>query len=138
MFIWGYNAQKSISDIVTPVLLKSFAKPNVRSLTEEEVSELETVTFNIFSNLEPFEDISEARISEVLDIKTANINVVSATKLLLGMYKSQAKKEPTVDEMRQIQSSGFALAYEPDTGSSELDSTNIVTNTETEMELPKV
>ena len=138
MFIWGYNAQKSISDIVTPVLLKSFAKPNVRSLTEEEFSELETVKFNIFSNLEPFEDISEARISEVLDIKTANINVVSATKLLLGMYKSQAKKEPTVDEMRQIQSSGFALAYEPDTGSSELDSTNIVTNTETEMELPKV
>ncbi len=139
MFIWGYNAQKAISDITTPILLKSFAKPNVRSLTVDEFEELETVKFNVFSNLTPFEEVTESRIYEVLEKNSKpNINVVAATKLLLGMYKAQAKREPTVDEHRQIQSSGFALAYEPDTGSSDLESSNIVTNTETEMVLPTV
>lgn len=116
MFIWGFDAQKKVSDIVTPILLKAaYNKPNVRSLSTEEFNELELFKFTIFSNLVPFETVTEDRVKE---LSSANLSpkedVVAGTKILFSSFRGQNEREPTVEEMRQIQASGFALAYEPE------------------------
>lgn len=137
IFMWGNEAQKRVSDIVTPVLLATaFEKPNVRSLSNDEFQELETVKFQVFSNLEPFEEVTEDRVKEIAEAGLqADVNVTSATKVLLAMFKQKNQREPSVDEMRQIQSSGLALAYEPDNSDAELDNMDAVTPTETELSL---
>lgn len=127
MFMWGFDAQKKVSDIVTPVLLKAaYNKPNVRSLSTEEFNELEAFKFTIFSNLKPFEQVTEDRI---LTLSSANPTpkqeVVAGTKILFSSFVSQNEREPTIDEMRQIQSSGFALSYEPEQ-STEVELDNIL------------
>jgi hypothetical protein len=142
MFIWGYAAQKKISDIVTPVLLATaYNKPNVRSLSTDEFNELEGVKFKIFSNLAPFTEVNEDVIRSIADKSketgiTENVDIVAATKLLVNMFIEQNSREPNVDEMRQIQSSGFALAYEPDDNSADLDNLDSVTPSELELSLP--
>lgn len=136
MFIWGCSAQKTISDITTPILLKAFNKPNVRSLSSDEIEELETVKLTIFSNVDPLSLINAEYISKILEEnKQANINIVSATKLLLGMFRSQNNREPSIDEMRQIQASGFALAHDNTSDDSEY---NDISKTELELAIPEL
>lgn len=136
-FMWGYAAQKEISDIVTPVLLaQAYNKPNVRSLSVAEKEEVETVKFQIFSQLEPFSEITSDVILDIAQTGlTANPNVTSATKLLLGIFKQQNEREPDLNEMHQIQASGMALAYEPDDNSADLTNLEAVTPTEGELSL---
>ncbi len=115
-FIWGNEAQQKISDIVTPVLLSSaFQKKNVRSLTSDEFKELEEYKFLLFSNLQPFEPITEERVSGLSLATNFNTDVAAAAQVLkLSFQSKNGGREPTVDEMRQIQSSGFALAHHPE------------------------
>lgn len=133
MFIWGCDAQKKISEIITPILLKSeYKKPNVRSLSTDEFEELETVKFALFSNFEPLSTIDE---DSVLTIANAGIiakdDIVTSAKFLLAYFKNQNKREPTVEEMRQIQSSGFALFYETENSKAPDSSVDI------ELDIPK-
>jgi len=117
-FLWGCKAQEVISEKITPILLQNkFNKPNVRSLTTEEFNTLEATKLTIFSNLQPFVEITEEEIFTIANaVKTPNADVIYCIKGLLTSFKEQNEREPTVDEMRQIQASGFALAYDLEIG----------------------
>jgi len=137
IFLWGCEAQKRVSDIVTPILLaNAYKKSNMRQLTVAEAEEVEQVKFQVFSNLEPFSEVTNEKILEVANAGLIpDINVISATKILLGMFKQQNNREPTIEEMRQIQASGMALANEPDSNNADLDNLEAVTQTEIELSL---
>lgn len=138
LIIWGNNTQKAISDIVTPIMLSKFGKSNLRKLTKEEFDETETVKFSIFSNLKPFSQVDNDNIvSAIGESLNPNIDIVSATKLLIGIFRQNNDREPTIDEIRQIQSSGYALAYEEDKNPMEIDKIE-TSSTELELELPKI
>lgn len=113
-FIWGYKAQAEISEILTPILLENlYKKPNVRSLTSEETNKLEATKLLVFSNIKPFTEITPETIHLTLEqSKTMNADVSYSIKALLFSFKNKNDREPTVDEMRQIQASGYALVYE--------------------------
>jgi hypothetical protein len=113
LFIWAYNAQKQINDIVTPTLLeRSYAKPNVRSLTHDEFEELETIKFIILSNLLPFEKVDANKILELTAKTEPNADIVYSTKGILATFKKRHDREPTIDEMRQIQATGYSIIHE--------------------------
>lgn len=134
MTIWGNEAQKKISDIVTPQLLKAvYKKPNVRSLTTTEFEELEGYKFKLFSHAEPFTKIDpESVVLLTAKAEEAKVDVLAATKVMIATFMEQTQREPTVDEIRQLQSSGFALAYAPEID-SELDTVEGPTNTDLEL-----
>lgn len=129
-FLWGCNAQAAIADKITPILLKSlYNKPNVRSLSNEEVDKLELTKFIIFSHLAPFSEVTDETIvalaSQHQDIQP---DVAVCTKALLFSFSNQNGRKPTADEMRQIQSCGFAVAYDDDTTTYEKNQDEILNN----------
>lgn len=112
-FLWGYKAQEQISDLITPILLSFYKKPNVRSLTTEQFNKLEATKLLVFSNMKPFDEIEMGVVQNLINShKAINCDVEYATKALLVSFVQQNGRQPTVDEMRQIQASGFAVAYD--------------------------
>lgn len=112
-FLWGCKAQDHISSIVTPLLLsKVYNKSTVRSLTSEEFSRLEATKLAIFSNLNPFDSVTEDLIRQTAATKTTvNTDVQATIHLLLSSFRDNYEREPTVDEVRQIQASAFAIVF---------------------------
>lgn len=60
--IWASQAQKEISEIYTPIVLKVYNKKNVRSLSIIETQALEDSKAKILFGMEPFEEITEESI----------------------------------------------------------------------------
>lgn len=121
-FLWANEAQKKISEIVTPIYLEQVNKKNVRSLSEAEFKDLEGAKLTIFSHASPFTEITELSVSELSKNTVPHEGVVYMTKALLSTFVKKNNREPIVEEMRQIQASAFAMCYEPeDTTESQLD-----------------
>lgn len=113
-FLWGCSAQDTIAKAVTPVLLeKLYNKPTVRSLTDEEFKSLEHAKLVIFANIQPFSVITNELItsvaSEYSDIPS---DIQDNINTLLSSFKMQHHREPTIDELRQIQSSAYSLYFD--------------------------
>lgn len=113
LFLWASSAQKRISDILTPEMVKSFGKNDVRALSKEEFYNLESTKASILNNIKPFSDINN---DLVINLSKENLQVnpdiYMATKALVYKFTINNDRKPTTDEMRQIQSSAYALYFE--------------------------
>lgn len=103
-------AQSKISDILTPALLQHYGKSSGRALSDEQAKQVEEIKFTVLANIDPFSDVTPEAVNAVLH---------SGAKLPAGyqnlydaLYRQVAtnnQKEPTVDEVRTIQASVYAL-----------------------------
>jgi hypothetical protein len=116
LFLWANEAQKKVSEAVTPVWVKDVCdKKDVRGLSFEETEALEYAKFKVLSNLQPFTEISNAKIFECINsVNTAPIEIEQAAKVLMATFIAKSGREPTTEEKRQMQSSAFALYHETD------------------------
>ncbi len=116
--IWAKEMQKSISEIVNPILLKFYDKSNMRELSDIEIAKAEKIRFAVLANIKPFSHISENSIVEM--IKSA-VSLPKTHRILFDQLCSRAfeihGREATTDERKVIQASVYALlAKEPDNG----------------------
>lgn len=111
-FIWANQAQKAIAEIVTPAVLSSYKKKNVRSLTKEQTQHFENLKENVFFSLEPFSAISEENAYNMLSKANVNKEMKTAFKKMCNRFALQNDRQPTVDEMREIRSSVYSLINE--------------------------
>ena len=112
VFMWANHAQEQISNIVTPSLLYACKKKDSRSLSKEEVRHCENIKFGILCSLKPFEDITNERIYAGLvysDISQTTSELVSICK---SNFINKYKREPKIDEMRQIYSICYSILCE--------------------------
>lgn len=100
---WVHSTQKRLSDILTPVILKHFGKANLRQLTNEENLAAEEIKFNLLCDLKPFEELTSERIVAALDNNLRYDQHIKTLKSSVLSYKNDIKKEPTLDEIREIQ-----------------------------------
>lgn len=63
---WAKQAQKTISEKITPALLLFYQKSNLRKLTDTESRQLEKMKFAVLSHLSPQEEITDEVIHECL------------------------------------------------------------------------
>jgi len=114
LFIWGNEAQKAVSELVTPALLNAYGKKNVRSLTKAEFAESEKIKFGILCYLQPYQEVSAELVYSLLskECPVDNPIIASLQDVLMGQFISNQGRKPSVDESRQIQSSIFALINE--------------------------
>jgi hypothetical protein len=114
LMVWAKESQLTISNIVTPGILKMRQKKNVRSLTNEEVDLLEKTKFAILIKLTPFSDVTEASIQEV--IKNPPLSIPTEYSQLFTSLSSKIKdkydKELTVEDVRIIQAAVYSLLQE--------------------------
>jgi hypothetical protein len=112
IFMWANSAQKIISDTITPALLHAYDKKDLRSLSKDEVGEVERIKFNTLVHIEPFEELTPERLHEALVMGTSNSDIDEVTRLLKAQFTAQNGRPPNINELHQIFSSAYALYHE--------------------------
>ena len=107
--LWAYEAQKEVSELVTPVALAHFNKKNARSLTKSEFDQLEYLKLCILTGIKPFMEIDADTIKAIIDSNTRpsdkfNLEVENS----VSKFTESRNRKPSVDEMRYIYASTFA------------------------------
>ena len=106
--LWAFNAQKTIAETVTPMILDFYNKKNVRSLTKGEFDQLEYLKLCLLTGLEPFIELNPEIIKSLIDSAhkptQAFVNKVS-DEIENFVYINSRK--PTVEEMKYI----YATVY---------------------------
>lgn len=106
--IWATIAQKQISTMITPALLAHYGKANLRTLTKKQSEEMELSKFVILANVEPFSEITNQSILNVLESKrSVSKDIMLEVEALVKNFVDQNSKNPSVEEIRQI----YCLAY---------------------------
>lgn len=108
--IWTKEAQAKISDILLPSLLNHYGKTTARALSDEQGKQVESIKFAVLCNIEPFTDVTQEVISEVLH-GGASVPI-EYKKMFDSLYKQVVinnNREPTIDEIRTIQASVYSL-----------------------------
>jgi len=106
--MWAMEAQAKISEIVSPIALSHFEKKNVRSMNKAQIDQLEHLKLCILTGMNPFMDIDESVIKDLIDSKT------KPSTAFYGLAESKKqdfitnnKREPNTSEMRFIYSATF-------------------------------
>lgn len=106
--LWAFNAQKTIAEIVTPMMLDFYNKKNVRSLTKAEFDQLEYFKLCLLTGLQPFIELTPEVIKDLIDASykptQAFINKVSDE---IDNFVYINNRKPTVEEMKYI----YATVY---------------------------
>jgi hypothetical protein len=105
MVVWAKDAQRVISDILTPIYLKSIGKKNLRQLTSEETVAFEELKFAILANCEPQTKITE----ELIEVKIQSpITVPNMTRRIYAStlieFMEKVTPDPNIEDVRNIQS----------------------------------
>jgi hypothetical protein len=110
--LWANDSQKTISDILNPALLSYYQKKNLRSLTKKEQAELEHIKLGVLCNLDPYSEVTADIINDILLNNGAVIpDIINTRNVLSKDFADKNDRQPTIDEMRQIQSSAYAFQY---------------------------
>lgn len=106
--MWAVEAQTKISEIVSPIALGHFGKKNVRSLNKAEVDQLEHLKLCILTGMQPFMDIDEGVIKELIDSKTKpSTAFYSLAESKKQDFVTNNQRDPNTSEMRFIYSATF-------------------------------
>ena len=113
IILWANDAQKKIADLITPALLSHYDKKNVRSLTKSQMDELEYIKLCVLCGMEPYMEVDPAVVKELLDDgRPTTAEMMSVCKNLKQDFVELNEKQPSIEEMRQIQSSAYAISME--------------------------
>lgn len=114
LFMWANDAQKQVADFLAPAILNHYGKKNLRSLTKNQVQYAENLKFNVFSALEPYSEINQEKVYNILAEKTkATEDLIQTCEALSILFVKRTGNQPTLEETRQMQSSAYALMHEP-------------------------
>lgn len=112
MFMWANKAQAEVADMLVPAIPKVFNKSNARSLTSKEKEVFEGIKFRVLCNLTPYESIDKEKVYNILEKqKPVNLDIAAMTKTLAYTFVKQNDRQPTADELRQIQASAYAIEH---------------------------
>ena len=103
--IWASGAQEKISSIINPIMLEFYSKKNLRSLSHEEIKELENLKTGILFNLKPFCTINK----ECLTAKISDIDskIIEQYSVWLKQVASTLGRELTVDDQKQAKANFY-------------------------------
>jgi len=107
--LWALESQAKISDIMSPIALSHFDKKNIRSLNKAELDQLEHLKLCILTGMNPFMEIDESSIKDLLENQTKpseQFNSISKSKS--EAFESLNKRKPNTNELRYIYASSYA------------------------------
>ena len=106
------DAQKKVSDGVTPAILAFFEKKDIRSLTKGELEDLEHIKLCVLANMEPFVDITSKCLADSLknnDGLPKEFDVVYHS--LKKNYTNSRSGKLTIEQVRSVQASAYATVH---------------------------
>lgn len=110
-FAWARKLQKEISEVIDPVWLQATGKTKMSALTDEEFNDVEKFKYSMLCSLEINTQLSDDIITSALNDENLCIPscVEELCKTTVAKYTAKYSKEPSLDELRQIQASVVAL-----------------------------
>lgn len=100
--IWASEAQEKIAETLNPVILNSFNKKNMRSLTNKEHKIAELIKLGVLFNMEPFTSCSKENIKLAFE-KNENIdNEIRKINNIISNISSDLNRSLTLSEIHQI------------------------------------
>lgn len=112
LYLWAMDAQKKVSDGVTPAILAFFEKKDIRSLTKGELEDLEHIKLCVLANMEPFVDITSKCLADSLknnDGLPKEFDVVYHS--LKKNYTNSRSGKLTIEQVRSVQASAYATVH---------------------------
>lgn len=110
MELWAKEAQSTIAEIVNPLILSHFEKPNMRSLTDEENSYAENIKFGVLTNMEPFSHINEDEVEEALSV-SFDEKQVKFLENVRANAEIHLRRKLIIDEYRQVQAYCYSIFH---------------------------
>jgi hypothetical protein len=113
VMFWANEAQEKISKVINPILLEFYNKKNLRSLSNEETAELDSLKTKILFATAPFSNLNEDFIKGQLE----NISQANTTELInsynnwINQLKASLNKDLTVEEQKQAKASFYSMVY---------------------------
>jgi len=110
---WANSSYHKISEYATPVYLKAIGKKNMRTVSSEEAETIEYANFSLLCSLEPFTDIDETKVYSLIENPTENHRAIASIySECKQTFIELNGREPTVEEVRGLYSSSYALFHE--------------------------
>ena len=117
LLVWTTEAYKKISLSTNPVILATYGKSNVRSLTVAQKSGMENLNFRLLCGMVPYEKLDNETMTQSaranIDNNDTNAiykGVCEVFEGLLESFISDNSREPSIDERRSLQCSAYALS----------------------------
>jgi hypothetical protein len=102
VMMWASSSYKIISDILTPAILASYDKSNLRKLTSAQTDNAEHLKFTVLMRIEPFESISEEKVYNILENKELGVNYTDKIQASKERFVKLNSRNPTLEEIRTI------------------------------------
>lgn len=99
---WAKESQKTISDILTPIYLKSIDKKNLRQLTDDESASLESLKFKLLVQCEPHIKITDSSLLENISKEIDNEFYLARESILVE------NPDKSIEYIRDLEASTFA------------------------------
>jgi hypothetical protein len=113
LLIWATNAQEKISDIINPIILEFYLKKNLRTLSNSETDELESLKTSILLNLTPYSKIDSDSVSMIsAGYLYSNNPIVINFNNWIKALRSDLNRDLSVDETKQAKASYYAMVYD--------------------------
>jgi hypothetical protein len=110
--IWVSQTQESISKVINSSVLEACEKKTLRQLSKAQLEDLEKLKFNILCKIEPFTTITDELIlASVADSSTIDEDLASFKEQNYDQFISHNKREPNIEEMRQIYNLSYSLVF---------------------------
>jgi hypothetical protein len=108
LLIWAGTAQRQIAELLTPSLLASYGKKNLRTLSKKQHEELEVMKTIVLANIKPYSDITHDLLLDILESHNDNGGeIIAYSHRLVKEFLEKNSKNPSLEEMRQI----YCLSY---------------------------
>lgn len=113
LFLWAQSAQDSIANFTLKPFLTVFEKKNIRSLSNEQFDQYENAKFALLSKIEPFTEVTEECVYQLLNVGAAlDLEMVAIAGELVNQFANVHLRQPNIDEMRHIQAAAYAVKFE--------------------------
>lgn len=111
--IWASEAQEKISDYINPIMLEFYNKKNIRSLSSDEVKELDAFKTKALFCTNPYSKLDISSIQDCLK----NIDSINNLKIY-ALYTNWLKnieidigRSLTADQQKQAKASFYSMVY---------------------------
>jgi len=107
---YAKDAQATISEIVTPLILKLYGKKSLRQLSSEQSKKFEKVKFSVLCNTKVFDEITKDSVKKILAGAMPVPQKYEAvySNAYTNMLKSKGE-ELSMDEMRNLQATAYSM-----------------------------
>jgi hypothetical protein len=109
MYLWAMQAQKDISDLLTPFMLKHFNKKNIRSLTKAQFDEFENLKLSVLVAMKPYSQVNETVVGMAIDANVKpSVDFHDNVNDHIKNFMKTCERKPSVEELRTIYAITFA------------------------------